>query len=87
MAKKAKKVIGRSSISSFIPLIPTLVVWLTLDRLGAPAWVCGVVYTLVALVWIDNIHGLCTEEVVELKELKVTTPQGGKGEGDEQNPT
>ncbi len=65
MAEK-KQVLARSSIGAGLPIFSTAVVWLLLDRLHASDLVSGVVYTVVALVWLGCIHRLVTEKSVDI---------------------
>lgn len=44
--------IKRNNFPSTMPLYPTIVLWLLLDRLGAAGWVYGIVGTLLAFGWI-----------------------------------
>ncbi len=46
---KRKIVIKALSLPTRSPLGMAIVLWLLLDRLGAPGWVFGVLWTMIAL--------------------------------------
>lgn len=52
MPVKKHKVISYTNLPMQSPLLFSVIVWLVLDHVHASGWVCGVVWTLVALYWI-----------------------------------
>ena len=62
MSKKVRKVIDRKIISSRLPTFELIVFWLFLDRLSAPGWLFGVVFTFLGMMWIVSLILLFTEE-------------------------
>ena len=60
--KKKKRVVAPSSLPTRIPLWPTIVIYLLLEKLQATGLVQGIVYTLLALWWIYAIVSLNEEE-------------------------
>jgi hypothetical protein len=70
MEKKEKnKVIHFKSLPTRWPITKTAVVWLLLDRFHPAGWVRGVVWTLVALIWVLAAMGRYHEEYVELADI------------------
>ena len=67
---KKRKVIAQKNFSMRSPLMPTVVVWLLLDRFQAPGWVWGVVGTLVAILWIAFVAQAWTNEITDIFEQK-----------------
>jgi len=59
---KRKVAIKSSSMPTRSPLASAALLWLLLDRLGAPLWAYGVMWTIVGLAAIAWIHCLCTTE-------------------------
>jgi hypothetical protein len=59
---KRKVAIKSSSLPTRSPLPGAALYWLLLDRLGAPAWAYGVMWTLVGLAAFAWIYGLFTTE-------------------------
>jgi len=59
-----KYVIARESIPSYPPIHLTIIVWLLLDRFDPAGWVCGVVWTIVALLWIGFLVNFSKEKEV-----------------------
>lgn len=45
-----------------LPIIPTIVFWLALERLSAPGWAWGVVGTILVVGWVLNIIALFRQE-------------------------
>ena len=72
------KVIAGKNLPIRLPITLSILLWLLLDRLGAPSWVWGVVGTLLAIVWIVAIYAVFTQESVELKELSEYPPRHGE---------
>jgi len=56
------KVIARKHLPAEIPVIPTLVWYLFLDRLHAPGWAWGAIGVLLLISWIVNIVRMATQE-------------------------
>lgn len=50
---KPRRVIDASCLPLRMPLLPSIVLWLLLDRLQAPGFVWGIVGTIMALLWIS----------------------------------
>lgn len=61
-----KKVISRKNLPTQAPVLTTAIVWLLLDRLAAPGWFIGVVWTLVGLLWLAFIVNLADELDVDI---------------------
>lgn len=57
---KRKTAIKSSSLPTRSPIPGAVLYWLLLDRLGAPAWVYGVLWTLVVIGAVSWIYCLCT---------------------------
>lgn len=47
-----RNVISRRCLPTRLPLMETILMWLVLDYTHAAGWVQGVLWTLVALLWI-----------------------------------
>ena len=60
--KQKKRVIAPSSLPTKIPLWPTIVLYLLLEHQQASGVVQGVVYTLLALWWVEAIYNSNREE-------------------------
>ena len=60
--KKKKRVIAPSSLPARIPLWPTIVIYLLLEKLQATDLVKGVVYTLLVIWWVVAIYNSNREE-------------------------
>ena len=60
--KKKKRVVAPSSLPTRIPLWPTIVIYLLLEKLQATDLVKGVVYTLLVIWWVVAIYNLNREE-------------------------
>lgn len=60
--KKKKRVVAPSSLPTRIPLWPTIVIYLLLEKLQATGVVQGIVYTLLALWWIGAFASMYHEE-------------------------
>lgn len=58
---KRKNVIKSSSLPTRSPVGLAILFWLLLDRLGAPGWAFGVLWTLVALMAIAWVVSFFTE--------------------------
>lgn len=59
---KKKTVISFKSLPQRAPVHTAIVWWLLMDRLGAPAWAYGVMWTVVAILAIGFIAELATAE-------------------------
>lgn len=57
-----RRVIRLKDLPSRPPIFSTAVIWLLLDRFELPGWFHGVVWTLVALIWIAVIYAITTEK-------------------------
>jgi hypothetical protein len=60
------KVIHPKNLPSKLPLLLTAVAWLMLDRLQPAGWVHGVVYTIIAILWIISIVGMVREQQLDI---------------------
>lgn len=63
---KRKTVIKASSLPTRSPIGMAIVLWLLLDRLGAPDWAFGVLWTLIALcvlTWIASFWAESAQDV------------------------
>ena len=63
---KRKTVIKASSLPTRSPIGMAIVLWLLLDRLGAPGWAFGVLWTLIApcvLTWIASFWAKSAQDV------------------------
>ena len=60
--KKKKRVVAPSSLPTRIPLWPTIVIYLLLEKLQATGLVQGIVYTLLVVWWILVIYNSNREE-------------------------
>lgn len=49
-----------SSLPPRLPLSHAAIGWLLLDRFDAPGWAFGVLWTLIALLVVGFVVGLCT---------------------------
>lgn len=47
-----RPVISRKYLPTGIPVFPTLIIWLMLDRIQPPAMIYGIVWTLWALIFV-----------------------------------
>jgi len=72
------KVIAFKNFPARPPISLSILLWLLLDRLAAPSWVWGVVGTLLAIIWALSLYSICTQELVELKELAAYPPRHGE---------
>lgn len=59
---KRKVAIKSSSLPARSPIASTVLFWLLLDRLGAPAWAYGVLWTLTGLCGIAWLYCLATTQ-------------------------
>ena len=57
---KKKTAIKASSLQARSPVGFAILMWLLLDRLGAPQWAYGVLWTMVVLLAIGYVYCLCT---------------------------
>ena len=60
--KKKKRVVAPSSLPTRIPLWPTIVIYLLLEKLQATGVVQGIVYTLLVIWWVVAIYNSNREE-------------------------
>lgn len=68
-----RKVISQKQLAVKWPTFETLTPILALSYWHAPVWLCAVLYTLLALMWIGVIVQTFNEEIVLLKELQEET--------------
>jgi len=59
---KHRTVIKSSSLALRPPTFAAIVWWLLLDRLGAPGWAYGVLWTLVAIFFIVWVYRFRTDQ-------------------------
>jgi hypothetical protein len=65
-----QKVISVKNLPTRAPTTVTVLAALVLDRLKAPGWVAGAVWTVIAILWIATVVAWLREDYVELKELQ-----------------
>jgi len=70
MNTKKRTVISRDNFPSRLPVMVTLVFWLTLDRFNAAQWIYGAVGLLLLLFWINAIIRIVNDEEVDIFENK-----------------
>jgi len=58
----SRKVIHPKRLPSFLPITPTAVGYLILDRFAAPEWGWGVFWTVAAIIWICILTDVLTRE-------------------------
>lgn len=61
-----KKVISWDNLPVRYPVLPTVVVWLLMDRFHASGWIQGVVWTLVGIIWLVVIISAWTSDSVDI---------------------
>lgn len=64
-----RRTVAPACLPMKMPLYPTLVWFLLLDRLAAPGWVWGVMGAVLAAVWVGWIHHMCCDAWVDLPGL------------------
>ncbi len=57
-----QKKISPQNLPTRLPVYMSIVVWMLLDRLQAGQMACGIVYTLLGVVWAVSIYSLAKEE-------------------------
>jgi len=60
------KVIAGKNLPAKLPIALSVALWLLMDRYHAPGWLWGVVGTVMAIYWILEIVGICTQEPVDM---------------------
>jgi hypothetical protein len=70
MSKKDKKVIAWENMPRRSPWMFTAVIYLLLKQGHTPAWLWGVLGTLLAIIWINYIHKVFTVDEEEVDILK-----------------
>ena len=68
--KKPKKVIASKNFPARLPVVPTLVIGISLDYWNAPEWLWGAIGFLVLLAWVGSIYEIATREEVDIFENK-----------------
>lgn len=63
---KPKNVIKISNLPNKIPVIPTITVYLLMDKLNPSMFVWGIVGTLWSIVIIISIYGLATQKQIDI---------------------
>jgi hypothetical protein len=53
-----RDVIANEYMPVRLPVIPTVALWLLLDRLAVPGWAWGVFWTVFAFLWFSSTLGL-----------------------------
>ena len=66
MKNQPRKALASKNGHRRIPLVTLAVIWLLMDRFNPVGWVVGVVWTLVALVYLLAIFDFFTAEDIEL---------------------
>jgi len=64
---KHRKVIDGKQLPAKLPITFTAMMWLLLDHLQPFGWVQGMIWTLVAIVWILSIFAVWTQDSIEIK--------------------
>lgn len=64
------KVIAGNNLPMRLPLWPSCIIYLLLDRFQPPSWVWGATITLMALVWIICIYAIWNQESVDILKGK-----------------
>ena len=62
----SKKVISRSQIPVGLPINTTISAYLLLDKFSASDLVCGIVWTLITIIWIGAILSIMTDTSITL---------------------
>ncbi len=57
-----KPCVNRANLPTTLPIWPTITLWLLLDRLAAPGWVLGVVWTLWTVIFLICFFSLFTDK-------------------------
>lgn len=60
------KVVKYKNLPARLPVWPTIVLWLLLDRLRAPGWVWGVCGTITALGWLGSLAQLLYQKETDI---------------------
>lgn len=63
---KHNKVVAFKNLPSRMPLWPTAVTWLVMDRIHAPGWAWGVAATVMVSAWISSLYGMATQKLTEI---------------------
>ena len=64
------KVLPYESLPAKLPVTNTILLYLLLEHLNSPGWVCGVSWTLIVIVWICQLLKLYTQIEIKPEELK-----------------
>lgn len=67
---KTTKVVPFSQLPMRLPIWPTAVLYLLLDRFNPPGWVWGAAGAIMALLWVICSIAIYKQEETPLKELK-----------------
>jgi hypothetical protein len=70
--KNGRRVISYANLPMSVPLSPTLLMALVLDRVVAPGWVWGAVGVLMALVWAIWLHDVLTRVNTDILSTRKT---------------
>jgi hypothetical protein len=65
-----KKVVAYKNLPTKFPLVPSIVLWLFMDRIHAPAWAWGAVWMFVGLLWVSYFWQMTLQKSVDLFETK-----------------
>ena len=65
-----RKVISHANLPHRLPIWPTLVTLLMLDRYNAPQWLYGAMGLLFLIVWALVFYGMATQEKIDIFEPK-----------------
>ncbi len=60
------KVISWKNLPTRLPVWPSIIIWLLMDRVHPPEWLVGVGYTIMVLIWIMAIVSMVTETKVDI---------------------
>ena len=77
---KKKFFIPWECIGPRLPITSSVMWWLFLDKIAAPQWAWGVMFTLLALIWIVSIIGLVKAEKSTAFQVWFDTMNGDKSD-------
>ena len=66
---RSNKVIGFKNLPTKYPLTQTIAFTMALDYWGAPEWLSGIVYFILAIAWISSVYYAATEDRIDIGEL------------------
>ena len=63
-----KKVLNRDNLPTKFPGVTTLAALLAIDVWSIPGWGQGIIWTLLAILWIGSIVNICREKNINIFE-------------------